>query len=180
QRVELDGGAPTEVVANALGPAMSPDGKYLMYTAVDQKGQPVGFRIADAQGGGGKDPLANQGFTYVRFPTFSPDGSLITFAGVGGPGVGAPQQQKIFGASLGYGIAEAHGIPWEIWTVRPDGSELKRLTHESEDTPVPTWSPKGDWIAFAGEIGLYLVDAAGAQTIRVSTLVSGGGIVWLS
>jgi Tol biopolymer transport system component len=178
QRVGIDGSQPTQVVTNALGPAASPDGKYLMYTAVDDKGQPVGFRVADAQGANGKDPLANQSFAYVRFPSFSPDGSQIVFSAVGGPGAAAPQQ-KIFGASL-FSIAEAHGIPWEIWTVRPDGSELKRLTHESEDTPVPAWSPKGDWIAFAGEIGLYLVDAAGAQTTRISTLVSGGGIVWLS
>jgi Tol biopolymer transport system component len=178
QRIGLDGSAPTEVVGNALGPATSPNGKYLMYTAVDQQGQPNGFRVANASGGTGKDPLANQGFAYVRFPSFSPDGSLITFSAVGGPGADVPQQ-KIFGASL-FSVAEAHGIPWEIWTVRPDGSELKRLTHESEDTPVPTWSPKGDWIAFAGEIGLYLVDAAGTQTIRVSTVVSGGGITWLS
>jgi Tol biopolymer transport system component len=180
QRIGLDGGQPTDLIQNALGPATSPDGKYLVYTAVDEKGQPVGFRVSDPRGAGAKDLLANQSFSFVRFPTFSPDGSLIVFSAVGGPGADVPQQ-KLFGASLfGVGVAEAHGIPWDIWTVRPDGSALKRLTHESEDTPIPVWSPKGDWIAFAGEIGLYLVDASGTQTTRVSTMVSGGGISWLT
>src|SRR5258708_3609653 len=179
QHVGLDGGQPIDLIANALGPAMSPDGKYLIYTAVDSKGQTIGFRVSDPQGSGGKDILANQSFSIVRFPTFFPDGSLILFSAVGGPGATVPQQ-KLFGSLPGVGVAEAHGIPWEIWTVRPDGSELKRLTHESEDTPIPVWAPNGDWIAFAGEIGLYLVDAPGSQTIRISTIQSGGGIIWLS
>lgn len=76
-------------------------------------------------------------------------------------------------------IAEAHGIPWDIWSVKPDGSDLTQLTRISEDTPVPTWSPDSNWIAIAGEIGLYLVDAAGKQTIRLATTVSAGGIGWL-
>ncbi len=179
QRVGLDGSGPTLVVDNALGPAISPDGKYLVYTGVDDKGQPTGLRIADGNGSGGKDLLPNQAFTYARFPIFSPDGSLILFSAVGGPGISLPSP-KVKAAPFGVGVAEAHGIPWDIWTVRPDGSEVKRLTNESEDTPVPVWSPKGDWIAMAGEIGLYLVDAGGKQTIRISTTVSGGGIVWLA
>ena len=53
------------------------------------------------------------------------------------------------------------------------------MTHEGEDQPTPTWSPDGSWIAFAGEIGLYLVDPAGLQTQRISPTVSTGGIAWL-
>lgn len=179
QRVNIDGGATTLLVDNAVGPAASPDGKYLIYTGVDDKGALTGLRVADSQGKGGKDLISSQGFAYARFPVFSPDGSLVVFAAVSSSGMNLPPP-KVRVPTFGAGIAEAHGIPWEIWTIRPDGSELKQLTHESEDTPVPVWSPKGDWIAFAGEIGLYLVDAEGKLTTRISTTVSSGGIAWLA
>ncbi len=178
-RVPLDGAEPTLLLKDALGPAASPDGKYLVYTPVDPKGQPSGLWIGDANGKGGTELLANQGFVYLRSPRFAPDGSRLAFAAVGGPGA-TPSGTRSGWLPPGFGVAAAHGIPWDIWTVRPDGSELKRLTYESEDTPIPAWSPNGEWIAFAGEIGLYLVDAAGQKTLRLSTTISGGGIAWLS
>ena len=59
-----------------------------------------------------------------------------------------------------------------------DGSELTQLTHLSADNPVPAWSPDGKWIAIARETGLYVVDAAGVQTSRLSFDLS-TGIDWL-
>ncbi len=178
--VGLDGGKPVQIVKDALGPATSPDGKYLAYAGVDSKGQPSQLFVADPDGKNAKQLVADQNFVLLRAPNFSPDSSLICFAGVGGPG-GALPGQKAPGAQASpfFDIAEAHGIPWDIFTVRPDGTNLQRLTYESEDTPTPVWSPSGDWVAFAGEIGLYLVDSGGKKTIRVSTIVSGGGIAWL-
>jgi Tol biopolymer transport system component len=177
-KVALDGAEPVTLVKDALGPAMSPDGKYLVYTPVDPKGQPSGLSIADSDGKGARVLVPNASFSYARAPVFSPDGSRIAFAAVTGAGGGLPGK-KVERSPL-YDVAEAHGIPWEIWTVKPDGSELLKLTNESEDTPTPTWSPTGEWIAFSGEIGLYLVDAGGKSTIRVSTAVSGGGVTWLA
>jgi Tol biopolymer transport system component len=175
----LDGSEPTTLIKNALEATASPDGKYLIYTAVDDKGQPTGLFRADVDGSNPTGLLANAGFGYIHGPHFSHDSTLITFAAVGGP-TSSPPTPKVGWLPPGVGIAEAHGIPWDIWTVRPDGTGLKRLTYESEDTPTPVWSPDGKWVAFAGEIGLYLVDADGKQTVRFSTLVSGGGIAWLA
>ena len=178
-KVGLDGADPVTVVKDGLGPATSPDGKHLVYTSVDAKGQPNGLRIGDLNGQNSKDLLAGASFTFARAPVFSPDGTRIAFAAV--PGSTPVLPVKVGGAAIPlYEVAEAHGIPWDIWTVRPDGSDLQRLTNESEDTPTPTWSPSGEWIAFSGEIGLYLVDAGGKNTIRVSTAVSGGGVTWFS
>jgi Tol biopolymer transport system component len=178
-KVGLDGADPVTVVRDGLGPATSPDGKYLVYTSVDAKGQPNGLRIASGNGQDVKDLLTGGSFSYARAPVFSPDGTRIAFAAVTGTGSILPGKK---GGALTplYEVVEAHGIPWDIWTVRPGGGDLQRLTNESEDTPTPTWSPAGDWVAFAGEIGLYLVDAGGKGTIRVSTAVSGGGVTWFS
>jgi Tol biopolymer transport system component len=176
-RVGLDGSEPTVLVKDALGPATSPDGKYLAYTAVDSKGQLAGLYVGAPDAKSMVQILGDQGFAILRFPTFSPDSSRLAFSAVGGPGAAIPSI-KVGWLPPGFGVAEAHGIPWDIWTVSPDGTKLQRLTHESEDTPIPTWSPNGEWIAFAGEIGLYLVDSGGKQTMRISTIVSGGGVVW--
>jgi Tol biopolymer transport system component len=51
----------------------------------------------------------------------------------------------------------------DIWTVRPDGTELRQLTATQDHNPYPVWSPDGKWIAVAGQMTLTLVDANGTQ-----------------
>lgn len=178
-RIWLDGSTPATVLKDAMDPAPSPDGEHLVYALAGGQGQPKELWIANAEGKAGK-PLVDQNtFTYIGSPRFAPDGSWLAFAAVGGPSPAKADARSGLVPPWAPAVAEAHGIPWEIWLVRPDGSELRRLTDLAEDTPVLTWSPDGGWIAFAGEIGLYLVDTAGQQTIRLSEFVSGGGIAWL-
>ncbi len=180
-RVSLDGSAPVTVVANAQSPAVSPDGKFLAYLTVDQQGSPTKLWVGRADGTGARDILAGQKYTYVRAPHFAHDSGRIAFGAFGGPPAAPakasrePDDQGPFRPA----IAEAHGIPWEIWTVQPDGAGPRRLTHVQEDSPIPVWSPDDAWIAFAGEIGLYLVDQQGQRTLRLSTSTSGGGLAWL-
>lgn len=180
-RVGLDGSSSAPLLANAMMPAASPDGRTLAYVTSDEHGTPRRLWLAGVDGRGAQELLGNQGFSFIRSPRFAPDGSRLTFAAVGGPATASPTSDRPTRrlARLVAAVAEAHGVPWEIWTVRPDGRELRRLTHLQEDSPVPTWSPDGQWIAFAGELGLYLVDAAGTRTVRLSTRTSGGGLTWL-
>lgn len=181
-RIGLDGSGPAAVVADAQSPATSPDGKHLAYLTVDQQGATSKLWIGAASGAGAKDLLGTQNFTYIRAPRFSADSTRIAFGAVGGPSVATPAKSSGLVSPLALlrpAVAEAHGIAWEIWTVAPDGSDLRRLTHVQEDSPIPAWSPDGKWVAFAGEVGLYLVDAEGHQTLRLSTKTSGGGLAWL-
>ena len=75
-------------------------------------------------------------------PTWSPDGEWIAFSAGG-----------------------------EIFKVRPDGSDLSRLTFEGEAKFGPAWSPDGQWIAYrviygTGEgRGLWVISADG-ETMR--------------
>jgi hypothetical protein len=109
-KVALDGAEPVTLVKDALGPAMSPDGKYLVYTPSDPKGQPGGLWISDADGKGGRELVPPVSFSYARAPVFSPDGSRIAFAAVTGTG-GALPGKKAESSPL-FDVAEAHGIPW--------------------------------------------------------------------
>jgi Tol biopolymer transport system component len=76
-------------------------------------------------------------------------------------------------------VAYAHGVPWDLWLANADGSGRKRITNIQEDSPVPTWSPDGKWIAFGGELGLYLTDPEGTQLRRLADQPGNGGVTWV-
>jgi len=61
---------------------------------------------------------------YDNFPLWSPRGDLIMFA-------------------------RLSGGTYDVYTIRPDGSSLKRLTNGSGNDAHMAWSPDGEYIAFA-------------------------------
>ena len=94
----------------------------------------------------------------ARQPTWSPDGARITFQGFGNDGT------------------------WQIYTVRPDGSEVTALTSgragQQELLWVhqePHWSPDGRQIAFSSERAgkgnhdIWILDVATGQLRQLTT-----------
>ena len=63
---------------------------------------------------------------------------------------------------------------WEIYLVSSDGSGLKRLTHNSSNDGLPTWSPDGRTIAFISDEGgtwaLWTVSLNGANRRKLFDL----------
>lgn len=192
ERVSLDGTGRAVVAREASSPWPSPDGQRLAYLTLDAQTSAAGLWVAGADGNGARRLLGSPEYLQLASPRWSPDGRRIVFSAVGGesapgPGRSAPsgpgawleRLPAALGARLGPSVAHAHGVPWDLWLVNPDGSGLKQLTQLSEDAPIATWSPDSRWIAFTGELGLYLVDAEGRQTRRLSEEGSGGGVAWL-
>ncbi|MGW3291993.1 TolB family protein, partial [Streptomyces sp. NPDC001002] len=104
---------------------------------------PSGDRlIAEVQGvlwslpraGGTAHPLTPADLEPNR-PTHAPDGALIAFCAYRGGG-------------------------FHLWTVRPDGSDLRRRTDGPWDDRGPAWSPDGTRLAFASERGGDPVDGS--------------------
>jgi TolB protein len=71
----------------------------------------------------------------------------------------------------------------DLYTVRPDASELQKLTADSGRNGEPSWSPDGTSIAFVsdrdGETGLYLMGSDGGDIRRlVEELGATGAAQW--
>ncbi len=68
---------------------------------------------------------------------------------------------------------------WEIYSVNMDGSGLKRLTNNSANDGLPTWSPDGRSIAFVSSRGgawaIWVMDASGDNQRKLFDLGGGYG-----
>ena len=108
-------------------PVMSPDGRQLLFRS-NRSGRGA-IWIAGADGGQPRiffdDPAAG---TDPGTPVWSPDGATIVFA------------MKPAGA--------ADENESEVYSIRPDGSGLKRLTNTPGDDSHPHWSANGKRIFF--------------------------------
>jgi len=142
--MNADGSEPTMATAGTRGgyePGWSPDGTKIVF-------QYGGLQIVDLAAGGilrlplaGKsDALPNE---YLVKPAWSPDGEWIAFL-------------------------NESGTQGDIYLVRPDGTDLRRLT-ESDDISRDgnlVWSPDGTKLAYSavrsGGIEIHVLDVEGA------------------
>jgi mono/diheme cytochrome c family protein len=186
-RVDLASGAPTPLLPDALDPALSRDGAQLAYLKLDEDGYTMSLMVAAPDGSNPRELLAGDEWQGFYAPRFSPDGKRIVVAAVAGPETDAEGNPKAANAPsavdrlLGLfepATAEAHGIPWELWSINADGSGLRRLTNFAEDLPMAAFAPDGGQIAVLGELGMYLMDPDGSQLRRIDSLGDRGGLDW--
>ena len=109
----------------------SPDGQQLVFTS----GRPPTLKLyaeqistVKADGSGLKRLTA--GIRSSMYPSWSPDGELITFE-----------------------RDEAVGDSRQIWVMHADGTGKRKLTHSRQMNELPTWSPDGQKILFERVVG---------------------------
>lgn len=169
ERLDLDTGNVTPVVRDAFGGTLSPDGRKLAYVALDARTFEQALVVSDLNG---RNPLIvasnRQRFEAFNPPKFAPDGSQLLFAASGSfdfpvttPTPGRRNQRPVESALA------RNGLPWDVWMVKPDGSELKRLTTLAEDQPWAAWSSDGRFILLIGSTGRYLMRADGSELRRL-------------
>ena len=186
-RLDLDSGGQQMLLADALDPAFSRDGKQLAYLKLGSDGYTMALMVAAADGSGARELVGGSDFQGFYAPRFSPDGKQIVVAAVGGPET--DQQGNPIKASVPSTLdrllglfepptAEAHGLPWDIWVVNTDGTGLRRLTRFFEDLPMAVFAPDGKQIAILGAGGVYLMGADGQRLRRIDQIGAHGGLDW--
>lgn len=111
----------------------SPDGEWIAFASDRHDPGSGSFEIYLIQPNGtGLRKLIQSGSGgRTNHPYFSPDGKSLTFtsdyAGISAEPISNPHHYQPYG---------------EIFTVRLDGSGIKRLTHNSYEDGTPAWSPK--------------------------------------
>jgi Tol biopolymer transport system component len=144
----------------------SPDGKELLFQstrppyACDQI-----FRMpADATGA---PALVSTGKGRTTCSYFTPDGSRILYSSTHAAADACPPP-----ADRSQGYVWAVYPSYEIWTAKPDGSDLKRLTENSAYDAETTVCPKDGSLIFTsdrdGDLELYRMDADGRNLKRLT------------
>lgn len=168
------------------GASWSSDGKKLALT-LSYKGNPDIFAID--LNGKVIDRFTNHWGIDVS-PTFSPDGSKIAFVSnrSGSPQIYIKDLAQKKKERLSYegkyntspswsrlnriafsGINDGH---FNIYTINPNGSDLRRLTDNQGNNEDPSWSPDGRYIVFSsnrdGGYHLFIMNANGQNQRRIT------------
>jgi TolB protein len=182
-------------------PSWSPDAKRIVISTL----QPTSVSVMAANGGRVRKLLtapmpANSAASRLDSPTFSPDGKRIAFVWLEKAGsavftmkaVGgglkqvtpwqktvadkidwSPDGSRIAFSSPEFGVRP--GVSSNVFTVRPDGTGLVKLTNSRGGTlnnGLDSWSPDGKRIAFAsnrnGKYEIYVMSAGGNGVTQVT------------
>ena len=170
ERLDLRTGQRVRLVANAADPAISPDGRTLVYAHL-VKGQVDTLWTAGADGTNPR-PLFKAGdtFFYLQAPRFRPSGCEIVFSGAGHTVARSSAGGKFLHLS----------VPSELFLAPCDGSGVTSVAQTGDDD-VPAWSPDGSKVGFIG-IGAFFVVTLASGTI--TTIAEGdnfffGDLLWL-
>jgi len=92
-------------------------------------------------------------------PTVTPT-SLPTPLSIGGGGL------------IAFVSDRADGTLLQIWTMRPDGSDLRQLTYGPGNKTQPRWSPDGKRVVFVSDVDgnkeIYIINADGSQIVNLT------------
>ncbi len=147
--MDSDGGNRVRLGSGQSGflaaPTWSPDGTRLAFVSDRDGHDDIWSMNSD-----GSDPVnLTPDEAKDHSPAWSPDGEWIAFASV------------------------RDSLYWEIYLMRPDGSEVRRLTWWDDASDLwPSWSPDGTRLVFAskrdGNWEIYIMDRDGANLVRLT------------
>jgi Tol biopolymer transport system component len=186
-----EGAPPETIMDNAYDPAVSPDESTLLYVRSTRTGQQL-MKTTIGEPGDGCELISDQGFQYLSLPRVSPDGKRFALGGSGPPNLGPsscggdPRSTTPTAESPMLGVASllepdtayAHGLPADVYSFNMDGGDMKRVADIKDDDPTVAYAPDGAKMAIFGVAALFLVDAQGGPTQKLTDQGGYGGLDW--
>jgi len=172
ERLDLRSGERRRILMNGADPALSPDGKLIVYVHLTQ-GQPDGLWSANIDGSNARPFFKTKDtWWYLQAPRFSPSGCEIVFSAAGHTVASLPTGAKA-------GLAHL-SIPSELYIAPCDGASVKTIGQTGDDV-VPAWSPDATRVAYVGTGAFFILTLS---TGNVRTIAQGqdfffGDLVWL-
>jgi Tol biopolymer transport system component len=193
-----DGSNVTNLTPNTqlnINPVISPDGTKILFSS-GRDGQGFKLFTMNPDGSDVTEIADFQQVNTLREPSYSPDGSKIIFNGYDDDGGSSLRDIFVMdadGTNLnqltnnssavdlnqvwspnGDRIAFTSGRDGdaEIYTMKPDGSDVQQLTNNSYPDATPAWSPDGSKIAYASSpneyADIYVMDADGSNKTKIT------------
>lgn len=174
-RIGRDGQNPTQVLLDAASPSVSPDGQQIVFITHEPAPREPGLWRLDLASGATTNLVAGPSPVEINAPIYAPDGQTVAFSASALSGLA---NFKTGRALWEPPVAEAHGLPADIWMVAPDGSNLHQFTKLNEDRLLPAYAPDGQSIAALGLGGLYVFGLDGRQRALFKQLGGEGSTTW--
>ena len=151
----------------AVFPSWSPDGKYIAFALGGFFARPVEpGQLAMIRPDGSDLRMLTKGEASSGFPSFSPDGKRLVYRVMGkgeqGLRLMSLEDGKVTTLTTEYDTFPAwsprgdliaftsfRDHDYEMYTIRPDGSALKKLTNTHGNDAHGVWSSDGKWIVFS-------------------------------
>jgi Tol biopolymer transport system component len=168
----------TADIADQLSPAWSPDHTQIAFSGDEAEPGNLDLYVMNADGSDVRRLTTNP--EGESRPTWSPDGSQIAFEGPGGVWIvnaDGSDAHRIAGGQIADGgypswspdgslIAFANG---DVMVVRPDGRDVRSLTHGEESAYEVEWSPDGSELLFTCVRDICVIEADGTGRTNLTT-----------